>query len=63
MVVSDEDKKIGWKNYQKKLLNTEFAWGKNSLTQTYKVISVPCLKDNMIRESISKMKIGKATGP
>ena len=62
-VVSDEDKKIAWKSYQKKLYNTEFAWDRNSLTQAYTVIGVFCLKDNMIRELFSKMKIGKATGP
>ena len=29
-----EDEKIVLKNYQERLMNTEFVWGRNSLSQT-----------------------------
>ena len=63
LAVSDEDKKIAWKSYHEKLLNTEFAWNNNSLFQVYKVSSILWLIDkSIIRESISKIKNGKAAG-
>ena len=55
LAVSHEDDKIAWKRYLEKLLNTEFAWDKNSLSQPDKFSSVPNFKDNMVRESINKM--------
>ena len=60
MAVNDEDKKIAYE----KLLNTEFAWGRNSLSQADTVSSVSRLMDkDIVRESIIKMKYGKAGGP
>ena len=55
LAVSDADKKIAWKRYHEKLFNTEFAWNRNSLSQTGTVNGVPGLigKD-MVRESIRK---------
>ena len=34
LTVSDEDKQISWKIYHEKLMNTEFACDRNSLSQT-----------------------------
>ena len=44
-------------------MNTEFAWDRNSLSQADAGIVIPDLiyKD-IVRESISKMKNGKAVG-
>ena len=57
----DKEKKKAWKIYQEKLLNTEVAWDRNSLSQADAITSIPCSIDkNMIRESISKIKNGKA---
>ena len=35
--VDDEEKKRAWKSYHEKLLNTEFAWDRNSLSQADKL--------------------------
>lgn len=40
LVVSDEDKEIVWKSYHEKLLNTEFAYDKNSAAKANAVIGV-----------------------
>ena len=39
----DEDKKIAWKSYHEKLLNTEYAWDGISLSQVDIVSSAPQL--------------------
>lgn len=63
MAVSDQDKIIAWRSYQEKLLNTEFAQGKNSLFESNTISSVPCvIEKGMIRELIRVMKNGKAVG-
>ena len=57
----DEEKEKAWKIYQEKLLNREVAWDRNSLFQADIITSIPCSIDkDMIRESISKIKNGKA---
>ena len=43
--VSDGDKKIAWKGYDGKLLNTEFAWDRKSFSQENAGNGVPRLKD------------------
>ena len=45
--------------------STQFAWDRNSLSQTDDTVSsVPCLIDKgMFRKSISTMNDGKAAGP
>ena len=63
MAVSNEGKnslkKLSWKH-----LNTDLAWDRNSLSQADTVINVHHLiEKDMVRESISKMKNGKAAGP
>ena len=55
-----EEKKRAWKTYHKKLLNTEFTWDRNSLSQADTITSIPCSIDkDTVRESISKIKNGK----
>ena len=61
--VTYEDKKIAWKSYHEKLLNTDFAWDKNILFQVDTVSSVLHFIDkDMIRKSISQMKNRKVAG-
>ena len=61
LAVGDEDKKIAWKSYHEKLLNTEFVLDRNSLSHTDTVGGVTSLKNKkMVRESITKAKNGKA---
>ena len=38
----DEEKKRAWKIYYEKLLDTEFAWDSNNLSQADTIISIPC---------------------
>ena len=63
LVVSDEDKKILWTSYHEKLLKTECAWDRKSLSQGHTISNLPCLTDkDMVKELISKMKNGKTAG-
>ena len=49
------------KIYHEQILNTEFAWDRNSLSQADTITSIPCSIDkDTVRESISKIKNGKA---
>ena len=60
-VIIDEEKRRASKSYPERLLNKEFARERNSLSQADTITSVPCLIDkDMVRESISKIKKGKA---
>ena len=55
-----EEKK---RTYHEKLLNTEFAWDRNSLFQADTITIIPYSIDkDMVRESISKKKNRKAAG-
>ena len=58
-----EEKKRTWKTYHEKLLNTEFAWDRNSLFQADTITIIPhSIDKDMVRESISKKKNRKAAG-
>ena len=60
-VVIDEEKKRDSESYPEKPLNKEFARERNILSQADTITSIPCLIDkDMIRESIIKIKKGKA---
>ena len=49
---------------REKLLNTESAWDRDSLSQADTVSSVPhSIDKDMVGELISKMNNGKAAGP
>ena len=64
LAVTDEDKKIAWKIYHEKFLNTELAWDGKSLYQVDTVSPVPHLIDkDMVGSSLNKVKNGKAPEP
>ena len=45
LAVSEEDKKVAWESYYENLLNTEFDWDRNSLSQVDPVSSAAILID------------------
>ena len=54
-------KKRTWKTYHEQLLNTEFAWDRNNLSNADTITSIPCsIAKDTVRESISKIKNEKA---
>ena len=58
-----EDKKLAWKSYHEKLLNTNFTWDRNSLSYVDAIGIVHCLIDkSMARESINNIKDGQVAG-
>ena len=58
LAFSDEDKKIAWKNYHEKLLNTDFAWHRNSLSQEDTISSIyTSLNKDIVTESIIDIKM------
>ena len=64
LAVRGEDKKISWKSYHGKILNTGFKWNRNSLSHEDTISGVPHLiHQDMIRESFSKMKNVETAGP
>ena len=47
--------------YHEQILNTEFAWDRDSLSQADTITSIPCSIDkDTVRKEISKIKNGKA---
>ena len=64
MILCWQSVKIAEKSDHEKFLNLEFTWSRYSLSQADTVSSVSHLIDqNIVRESITKMKNGKAAGP
>lgn len=63
MEVSHEDDKTACKSYDEKLLNKEFPWDRNSLSQADEISVVPNFIDKMVSESINKINNGKAPEP
>ena len=50
-----------WKCCYEKLLNTEFAWDRNSLSQADTITRIPfSIYKRLVRELISKINNGKA---
>ena len=61
---SAEDRKIAWKTYHGKLLNTKFAWNKNNLPKAETMCGPHHLIDKgMVRDSVSKMNNGMVAAP
>ena len=59
-----KDKKKAWKQHYERLLNVEFPWREEDLSNADPVLGPPLLfTKEMVEKSISKMKIGKASGP
>ena len=64
LAVSEEDKKIAWKSYYQRLLNTENDWDKSNLSPVEPVHSAAIfIEKGMVRKAVEKMKKRKAAGP
>lgn len=52
------------KSYHEMILSKELAWDKNSFSKTDTISGLHCLTEkDILRELISKMKIGKTVEP
>ena len=65
LALSDQDKLTAWKaHYYDKLLNEEFPWNNDSLSQESPVQGPPIyIIEEIVHAAIRKMKTGKAAGP
>ena len=60
---TEEEKKLAWKSHYEKLLNTEFHWDRDSLSEVHPVEGPAMqIKKEWVEEEIRKMKNGKAAG-
>ena len=60
---TEEEKKLAWKSHYEKLLNTEFDWDRDSLSEVHPVEGPAMqIKNEWVEEAIRKMKNGKAAG-
>ena len=60
---TEEEKKLAWKSHYEKLLNTEFDWDRDSLSEVHPVEGPAMqIKKEWVEEAIRKMKNGKAAG-
>ena len=58
---TEEEKKLAWKSHCEKLLNTEFDWDRDSLSEVHAVEGPAMqIKKEWVEEAIRKMKNGKA---
>ena len=64
LAVTNDDKKQAWQSHYQRLLNTEFEWDRNTLSEEHPV-SGPAVRvtKKMVEKAVSKMKNGKAAGP
>ena len=64
MSISEEAKQNAWAEHYERLLNVEFDWDTDHLSnkQTLEGPPIPVTID-MVKKTISKMKLGKAAGP
>ncbi|XP_057303385.1 uncharacterized protein LOC130640832 [Hydractinia symbiolongicarpus] len=60
---TEEEKRVAWKNHYQRLLNTEFDWDEDNLSDD-DVVEGPAMqiKTEWVVEAIRKLKIGKAAG-
>ena len=64
MSVSDDSKQRAWLEHYQRLLNAEFDWDPNHLSDESPVERPPVpITTDMARKAISQMKAGKAPGP
>ena len=60
---TEEEKKLAWKSHYEKLLNTEFDWDRDSLSEVHPVEGPAMqIKKEWVEEAIRKIKNGKAAG-
>ena len=64
LTLSIDDKLKAWQSHYQKLLNVEFPWNAENLSEEAPVEG-PAIKitSEMVSKAISKMKSGKAAGP
>ncbi len=64
MSISDEDKQKAWLEHYERLLNVEFDWDADHLSEEPPVEGPPIpITLDMVKEAIAKMSLGKAPGP
>ena len=64
MSMSDNSKQKAWLEHYQRLLNAEFDWDPNHLSDESPVEGPPIpITIDMIKKAISQMKAGKALGP
>ena len=64
MSVSDDSKQKAWLEHYQRLLNAEFDWDPNHLSDESPVEGPPIpITIDMVKKAISQMKAGKAPGP
>ena len=57
---TEEEKRLAWKSHYEKLLNTEFDWNRDSLSEVHPVEGPAMqIKKEWVEEAIRKMKNGK----
>ena len=64
MSMSQEAKQNAWAEHYERLLNVEFDWDPDHLSQEPPLEGLPIpITIDMVKKAISKMKSGKAAGP
>ena len=64
MSVSEDSKWKAWLEHYQRLLNAEFDWDLNHLSDESPVEGLPIpITIDMVKKAISQMKAGKALGP
>ena len=64
MSMSDDSKQQAWLEHYQRLLNAEFDWDPNHLSDESPVEGPPIpITVDMVKKAISQMKAGKALGP
>ena len=64
MSMSDDSKQKAWLEHYQRLLNAEFDWDPNHLSDESPVEGPPIpITIDMVKKAISQMKVGKAPGP
>lgn len=64
LAFSDNDRLEAWKKHHERILNEEFPWDPNELTDEKPIAGPPMLiTEDMVLQAIEAMKKGKAPGP
>ena len=64
MSLSEDSKQKAWLEHYKRLLNIEFDWDPDHLSDEPPVEGPPIpITIDMVKKALSKMKVGKAAGP
>ena len=65
MSTTDDAKQMAWREHYERLLNVEFDWDADHLSDEPLLEGppIPFSLDHMVKNAIAKMSSGKATGP